>query len=132
MASRRTIFTIGLILTFSYAGWDWLQRNVEIVTLHAIGEHDDYFPNLLIVDDGEDAWIRAERPDRFWLEGIRTNPHVTVHRGDQDVRYNAKIWDGESSREHIDALFRAKYGVIDRISAFVWQRDEVPIRLSPR
>lgn len=42
------------------------------------------------------------------------------------------MWNGESSRDRIDRLFRAKYGPIDRVAAWVWHRDEVLIRLDPR
>ena len=78
--------------------------------------------------------LRVSSDWRVWrrLEAIRTNPRVTVRRGDHDIRYEAAIWNGETSREHIDGLFRAKYGVLDQISAWVWRRNEVPIRLNPR
>jgi hypothetical protein len=129
MASRKQILGLGICAALGYAGYDWCEKNVEIVTLHAAGAHADSFPRLFIVDDAPVAWVRAERPDRIWLKSLRENPAVDVQRGDRDSAYHAVV--DESDRERVDALFRAKYGVIDRLSAWVWQRDAVPIRLEP-
>jgi hypothetical protein len=131
MGSRKSILGLGLCAALAYAGYDWVSTHVEVVTLHAAGLHD-YYPRLFIVDDGSAAWIRAERPDRLWLAPLRENPRVVVRRGDQDLPYTAVVWNGEGAHESVDALFLAKYGLLDRVSGWVWRRDAVPIRLEPR
>jgi len=131
MGSRKSILGLGLCSALTYAGLDWVETHVEVATLHVSGNHDHY-PRLLIVDDPPAAWIRAERPDRLWLASLRANPAVVVRRGDRDFAYQAMVWNGESSHEWVDELFRSKYGVFDRISGWLWRRDAVPVRLEPR
>jgi hypothetical protein len=131
VGSRRSILGLGLCAALAYAGLDWVEAHVEVVTLHASGNHDHY-PSLFIVDDPPAAWIRAERPDRFWLASVRENPDVVVSRGDRDFAYRAVVWNGEGSHERVDELFRSKYGVVDWVSGWLWRRDAVPVRLEPR
>jgi hypothetical protein len=128
MASRKSILGLGLCAALAYAGSDWCEKNVEVVTLHASGRTDSY-PRLFVIDDPPVLWVRAERPDRIWLQSVRDNPAVVVQRGERDAAYHAEI--GAGDRERIDAMFRAKYGFLDRLSAWVWQRDEVLVRLEP-
>src|SRR5262249_47567588 len=134
--SRRGMLGIALCTALVYAGFDWVQDNVEVVTMHISGKVDDYFPTLFIVDDPDDSstvWVRAERPDRLWLDPLRENPRVVVHRGDSDIAYRAQVSDDDDERtqDAVDDLFRAKYGVLDSVAAWIWRRDAVPIRLVP-
>ena len=131
MTSRRSILGLGICAALAYAAVDWTEKNVEIVTLHATGAHNESFPRLFVVDDPPMVWIRAERTDRIWLKSVRENPEVVLHRGDRDIAYHAEIREGHGSNARIDALFRKKYGVLDRIAAFVWRRNAVPIQLEP-
>jgi len=134
---RKGILGIGLCAALVYAALDWIQKNVEVVTLRVVAASTEYEPRLFVVDDAPAIWIRAERPDRLWLAALRANPDVTVHRGDRDIAYHAVVgndaqaWDGNQSHERVDELFRAKYGVFDRVAAWIWRRDAVPIRLIP-
>jgi hypothetical protein len=115
-----------------FAGLDWTGKNVEVVTLHVSGGYTDHYPRVFIVDDPPAVWVRAERPDRLWLASLRSNPEVVVHRNDSDIAYHAQVWEGEGSHEHVDRLFRAKYGAFDRVAAWISRRDAVPIRLEPQ
>jgi hypothetical protein len=132
MASRKSILGLGLFVTLAYAGHQWLERNVEVVTLHtqATAASFDHFARVLIVDDPPSAWIRAEKPDRLWLGALRENPEVLIHRDGRDQRYEAEIWDG-GAHERVDRLFREKYGLLDRVLGWLWRRDPVMIRLDP-
>jgi hypothetical protein len=130
--SRRTILLTGLCAALGYSGVDWIRTNVEVATLHVSGGANHHYPRLFVVDDPPVVWIRAERPDRVWLETLRSNPEVVLHRRDGDVAYHARIWDHERSREHIDRLFRVKYGAFDLVSGWIWRRDAVPIQLESR
>jgi hypothetical protein len=51
---------------------------------------------------------------------------------DREIAYHAEVWNGEGEHNRIDELFRAKYGLFDRLSAWIWRRDAVPVRLEPR
>ena len=128
VASRKSILGLGLCTALAYAGYDWARKNVEVVTLHVSGRMESY-PRVFVVDDPPVVWIRAERPDRIWLRSLRDNPRVVLQRDHRDVAYQATVGDGDRAR--IDALFRAKYGVLDRVSGWIWQRDAVPVRLEP-
>ena len=132
--SRRSILGLGLCAALAYVAYDWVAKNVEVVTLHASGAYSDYYTQVFIADDPDDsrvAWIRAERPSRLWLKSVRANPEVVVHRGDRDFAYHATVWNGEGGHERVDRLFRAKYGAIDQVAAWFFRRDAVPIRLEP-
>ena len=116
-----------------FAGLDWTRKNVEVVTLHVSGGYTDHYPRVFIVDEPPAVWVRAERPDRLWLDvaavepGGRGAPRRTAtspitHRcGTATAITSASI-----------ELFRAKYGVFDRVAAWIWRRNAVPIRLEPR
>ena len=134
--SRRSILGLGLCLALAYAAFDWTRNNVEVVTLHASGAYSDYNTQLFIVDDPADsrvAWLRAERPSRFWLKSLRANPEVAVRRGDREIAYHATVWSGEANgdRERVNRLFRTKYGAFDLVAGWFFRRDAVPIRLEP-
>src|SRR5438445_10934029 len=131
VSSRKSILGLGICAALGYAGLDWAEKNVEVVTLHASGSIGDYYPELFVVDDPPAIWVRAERSDRLWLPTVRANPDVVVHRGDLDVAYHAEVWNGDGGHERVDELFRAKYGWIDGVAAWVWRRNAVPIRLIP-
>jgi hypothetical protein len=131
VGSHRGILGIGLGAALVLAGVDWAEKNVEVVTLHVAGRSSDFYPRLFVVDDAPAIWIRAERPDRLWLSAVRENPAVTVHRGDRDIAYHAQVGSSDAGHEWVDKLFRAKYGALDRLAAWVWRRDAVPIRLVP-
>ena len=130
--SRRGVLGVAVLGTLAFAAVDWARNNVEIATLHVSGGATDYYARVFIVDDPPVLWVRAERPDRLWLAPLRSNPDVAVQRGVSEVTYHAEVWNGEASRDRIDRLFRAKYGAIDRVAAWIWRRDEVLIRLDPR
>jgi hypothetical protein len=132
--SRRTILGLGMCAALAYAAVDWAEKNIEVVTLHAVGAYSDYYTELFVVDDPDDprvVWIRAERPSRIWLKSVRANPEVVIHRRDLDINYHATVWNGEGGHEHVERLFRAKYGAIDRVVGWFFRRDAVPIRLEP-
>jgi hypothetical protein len=131
MQSRRSILGLGIAAALGYYAYEWIGQNVEVVTLHATSAHEHY-AKLFVVDDPPWVWIRAERPNRLWLASVRENPEVTVLRGDREIAYHAEVWNGEGEHNRIDELFRAKYGLFDRLSAWIWRRDAVPVRLEPR
>ena len=131
VGSRRGILGIGLCAALFFAGLDWTQKNVEVVTLHVSSGYTDHYPRVFIVDDPPVVWVRAERPDRLWLASLRSNPEVVVHRGDRDLAYHAEVWNGDGGHQHIDQLFLAKYGAFDRVAAWISRRDAVLIRLEP-
>ena len=131
MVVRKRFLISALLALAAWYSLNWIETNLEIVTLHTRGRAQDHYTRLFIVDDDERkfAWIRAERPDRLWLEALRAYPEVVVRRGVRDIRYRAVPWNGSGGHRRVDALFRAKYGVFDLLSGFVWRRDAVPIRL---
>ena len=131
MQSRRSILGLGIAAALGYYAYDWIGRNVEVVTLHATAGLEHY-ADLFVVDDPPSLWIRAERPDRLWLAALRENPNVTLVRAERETAYRAEVWNGDGGYDRIDALFRAKYGVFDQLSGWLWRRDEVPVRLDPK
>lgn len=129
--SRRTLLVILLIVT-AWLGCSRLRDHMEVATLFIRGRNEDFYTRLWVVDAPPHVWIRAERPDRMWLKGIRENPNVSLTRGDRVYHLRAVVWNGKEAHEQVDRLFRAKYGLLDVIAGFLWRRDSVPIRLEPR
>ena len=132
--SRRSILGLGMCAALAYAAYDWAGKNVEVVTVHASGAYSDYYTQLFIADDPDDphvAWIRAERPNRLWLKSMRANPEVMVSRGGRDIAYHVEVWNSEGDSTRVDRMFRAKYGLVDRVAAWFFRRDAVPVRLVP-
>jgi len=122
-----------VLLAFTaWLGWTHVAERMEIVTLFSRGPDEDHYTRLWIVDDGHHTWVRAERPDRLWLEAIRANPNVSLWRGGRTEHVRAVVWNGNGATDHVDRLFRAKYGPLDAVAGLVWRRDSVPIRLEPR
>ena len=124
MFSRRGILGIAFCAALFFAGLDWTQKNVEVVTLHVSGGYTDHYPQVFIVDDPPGVWVRAERPDRIWLASLRSNPEVVVSRGGHDVAYHAEVWNGDGGHQRIDELFRAKYGAFDRLLARIPEKEQ--------
>jgi hypothetical protein len=129
--SRKSILVLGLSVALFYGGFNWIKA-VEVATLRArpLGTQP-HTARVFVVDDPPFVWIRAERPDRLWLKAIRANPEVRVTRENREVAYEAIVSNGRGSHEHVDSLFREKYGVLDVLSGWVSERDAVPIRLEP-
>ena len=123
---------LALCASLVYYGVYWVRTNVEIATLRVSGTSTDYYPRVLVAEEPPSIWVRAERPDRLWLAALRLHPDVTVRRAGVDYAYHAHIWDQDFDRERVDRMFSAKYGAIDRVSAWFWRRNAVPIRLDPR
>lgn len=129
--SRPSILLLGILVTFAYAGLNWIET-VEVATLRAqpVGL-EPYEARVFVVDDPPFVWLRAERPDRPWLQAIEANPEVRLTRGGRDIPYYAIVSNREGTQEKVAALFREKYGVLDALSGWVSHRDAVPVRLEP-
>jgi len=83
------------------------------------------------VDDPPHVWIRAEDHRRRWLGAVQANPAVELRRGGETRRYRATLYDTAAARAYVDARFREKYGLADRVRALLGERDTLPIRLDP-
>lgn len=132
-ATRTTLLWIAIGLGV-FSGWKHLSRAAqEVVVLRASGVgHDDHFASLWVIDDGDFTWIRAENPRRLWLRNVRDNPEVELRRGGRSFQYRATVFDTPSARAYVDARFRAKYGLADRVRELLGERDTLPIRLEAR
>lgn len=132
MHVTRRMLLLALLAVTGWFAWTHVVEQMEIVTLFARGPSEDHYTRLWIVDGHEHTWVRAERPDRIWLEAVRANPNVTLWRDGRSEHMRAVVWNGNGATDHVDRLFRAKYGVLDAIAGFLWRRDSVPIRLERR
>lgn len=114
-----------------YFGWHGLSRSsYETVILHIppSSRSEDVYVNLWVVDDGNTVWIRAESPQRVWLDYLRDDPIVELERSGRQYRYRAVPQDDAGTRAYVDGIFRAKYGIADEVRALFRSRT-VPIRL---
>ena len=130
-ARRPHLYAISIVAA-CVAGLGWLQSHVEMAMLGTTGLNRDHFTRVFVVDDSANVWVRADRPDRLWLDGLRERPDVTLERADGPIAYRAEIWPGEDAQAYVDGLFRDKYGPVDVVTGILWRRESVPIRLEPR
>jgi hypothetical protein len=121
---------IGLMLFF---GWKVVIRSAhEIAVLHTgTVANQDHYATLWVVDDNGYTWIRAESPRRLWLPAVRQDSNVMLRRRGREISYRATVWDSAEAREHVDPLFRTKYGVAEIARGLLRQGETIPIRLEP-
>lgn len=129
MRNRKAWLLAALSLA-AWLGWREAIRPLEVVTLVVPRAGvQDHYARLWVVDDGPYVWIRAETPDRSWLDAIEERTRVTLWRNGEKQRFRATVH--ERAAPYVDPLFREKYGLVDRVRELVWRRHSVPIRLKP-
>ena len=128
--SKGKVLFLAMALAVGY-GWQNLSRTAhEIVVLHFPDMiHQETYPKLWVVDDGQHLWLRGENSRRPWLEHLREHPMIKLHRRGQMQRYRAVVYNTANARAHVDPMFRAKYGLADEMRALTTPRETVPIRL---
>ena len=117
-----------------FFGWKGVSRAArETVLLHTstLG-NQDHFATLWVVEAEGRLWIRAETRQRRWLAAVLAHPEVELRRAGRTQRYEATPFDDPDAIESVNALFRTKYGLADRLRELATARDPLPIRLEPR
>ena len=105
----------------------------ETVVLHTGAvRNEEHFATLWVVEDEGRLWIRAETRQRSWLGPLETHPEVELRRAGRTRRYEAVPMDDPEAIAYVNALFREKYGLADRLRELTTARDPLPIRLDPR
>jgi hypothetical protein len=118
-------------LFFSWKSFSQAARETVVLHTGTVGSQD-HFATLWVVDDDGRVWIRAETRQRRWLGPLQARPEVELRRGGQTRRYEAVPMDDPEAIAYVNALFREKYGLADRLREIVTTRDPLPIRLDPR
>ena len=117
-----------------YFGWQHLSRTAhETVVLHippTVRSQDTYV-HLWVVEDAQNVWIRAESPNRLWLDYLHDKPEIELRRYDGTYRYRAIPDDASRTRDQVDSMFREKYGLADQARSLI-RSQTVPIRLVRR
>jgi len=133
MLSRRTLaWLLAALITVSL--WNLVAAQ-EVATLQvpAMAGTEDHFARVWVVDARPFVWIRAEESDTPWLEAVRRQPDVVLHRGERRIPYRARIRPDPESVSYTDALFREKYGAVEWLLRVVRRgRPPIPVRLEPR
>ena len=117
-----------------FFAWKSVSRAAqETVVLHTSTlANQDHFATLWVVEDDGRVWIRAETRQRRWLAAVLAHPEVELRRAGTTRRYEAQPFDDPEAIAAVNALFRAKYGLADRLRELTTDRDPLPIRLDPR
>lgn len=121
----------GMMLLAEYGG--------EVVELHTTDASGATLKTRLwIVEDAGVSWLFAARPDRPWLQHLRTRPEVQLVRGGDVVRYRAVPVDTDEARQRIFWLAVKRYGLAFNAVALIHHAllddpptEAVPIRLEP-
>lgn len=120
---------LGIFWAAWYVGTE-ATRDVAVLEVSDI-ENSDRFVTLWAVEDGGWIWLRAARPDRKWLDWIRSQPEVKLELDGETLRYTAAILDQPEAHERVDELMREKYPWADRVRELLLGDDTVPVRLVP-
>jgi len=130
----RRLLAYLLLACALFVSWkSFAQAAQETVLLHTgTFENEDHFATLWVVEDEGRLWIRAETRQRRWLPAVLARPEVELRRDGQTRRYEALPMDNPDSIAYVNALFREKYGLADRVRELTTDRDPLPIRLDPR
>lgn len=129
MVTRRNLLLAAALVAAALA-WNAVSA-LEVATLAVPGLRDDHYARVWVVDASPYVWIRAETPRRRWLEPLRASPNVFLWRGDRRGAYQARIWEKADAHDYVDGLFRAKYGLADRLRRFGRRSPTILIRLEP-
>jgi hypothetical protein len=131
MITRKTLVW-ALCIALAALAWNTVSAH-EVVTLHILGPGaSHHYARVWVVDAKPYVWIRAETPERNWLEPLRASPDIYLWRGEQRYAYRAAIRDDLASVDFVDELFRAKYGLMDRLREPFRAKPIIPIQLEPR
>jgi hypothetical protein len=125
----RIVFILTVAAVFF--GWQNLSRSAyETVVLRipSVSNQDTYV-NLWVAEDARNIWIRAESPERLWLQYVGDRPVVDLQRQGETTQYVAVLLDNNRTRSYVDDMFRSKYGLADEVRGFAPGYQTVPIRL---
>lgn len=129
---RRTLLYAGTGVLLYVAIQTLLVSTRETLIMHTTDPGaEDRYSTLWFHEEGQFTWIRAENPTLPWVPQLRTNPLVQIKKDGRTVDYRASFLDSADARAFVNAKFREKYGLADRIRAFFEQRDVLAIRLEP-
>lgn len=80
----------------------------------------------------EAIYLRAHSRDAGWLARLEAAPQVDLERDGAAQPYRAEVADAAALREPLNRAMAAKYGVADRLLAYVLDPAvSVPVRLVP-
>jgi hypothetical protein len=113
----------GEVATLSTLAADGVEHETQVWVVEGDGLPDDAAGVV---------FLRAGSPDASWLARLRARPEVALERGEERRAYLAVPESDAALRERVNRAMAAKYGVADRLIAFVFdQRRSTPIRLVP-
>ena len=136
---RAAVLTIGCLIGALVLGV-MLVPEGEVATLATVASDGAEYETQVWVVEGNGlpdvaagvVYLRAGSPDASWLTRLRARPEVALERGEERRAYLAVPEDDAALRERVNQAMAAKYGVSDRLIAYVFDRgSSVPIRLVP-
>jgi hypothetical protein len=131
MRQKLAYLLLGVALFFSWKSFSHAAQETVVLHTGTVG-NQDHFATLWVVDADGHVWIRAETRQRSWLGPLETHPEVELRRAGRTRRYEAVPMDDPEAIAYVNALFREKYGLADRLRELTTARDPLPIRLDPR
>ena len=121
------LLVLGFVAAVVLAGD--LGGEVVVLTTYSAGGNPKT-TSLWVVDDHEQVWLRAGRPDSDWLWWLEANPRVTLERAGRSTDYRAVVVPKQ--RERINRLMAERYGWADQLIGLMRDPLETrPIRLDP-
>ena len=104
---------------------DWI---VEIVTLDPDGDRRETKVWVVVLDDA--GYVRTN--DSRWLANIRRLPDVLLRTRGREESFHAEVDDDPALYDSVEAAFKEKYGLIQKVMSAMRVGRPTVIRLAPR
>lgn len=89
---------------------------------------------MIVLDDGETAWVQSGHHFRGWYQRLRRHPDVELLRDGEVLRYRAVPLDTPEARAHMKRLLIERTGTFGyyAIRTLLLFAEVKPVRLDPR
>lgn len=101
---------------------------IEIRTSDADGTARDTHVWVVVVGDA--AYVRTN--DSKWLANIRRGSEVSLRAGETELAVRASEVREESVAAAVEAAFKAKYGLMQKLMSALRVREPTVVRLDPK
>lgn len=104
---------------------DWI---VEIITLDPDGDRRETKVWMIVLDEA--GYVRTN--DSRWLENIRRLPDVLMRTRGREQSFRAEVDDDAALYDRVEAAFKEKYGLMQKITSAMRVGQPTVIRLTPQ
>jgi hypothetical protein len=130
--NRSALTRVLIIVLIIGAAFVWRAASREYAVIKTDdGQHNDVYTSLWVVDEDRWVWLRAGNARATWLGHLAPEMQVELDRSGETRRYEVEIDRNPRTRDRIDRMMQEKYGIAERLRAFIWREPTIPVKLVP-